>query len=197
MLTVSIQAGGRSSRMGRDKALLSLGGVPLIERVLEKVADLGDELQITSNDPDRYRYLGVPLIPDPEPGAGALLGLLTALRAATHDRVLVVGCDMPFLSRPLLERLVELAPKAEAVLPLDGGRYEPLLAVYSRACIPAIEASLAAGDHRMISFLPEITLHTVEHDTLDRLDPERLSFFNVNTPDDLQRAEELLVHYSA
>lgn len=197
MLTVSVQAGGRSSRMGRDKALLTLDGVPLIERVLQRVAELGQELLITTNDLQSYAYLGVRMVADPVPGAGALPGLLTALRAAKHDRVLVVGCDMPFLSRPLLDRLAELAPQAEAVLPRDGERYEPLVAVYSRSCIPAIEHSLAAGKRRMISFLSQVKLITIDSIELDELDPQRLSFFNVNTPEQLQRAEQLLAQHSA
>lgn len=197
MLTISVQAGGRSSRMGRDKALLSVGGVPLIERVLRQVAGLGQELLITTNDPERYAHLGLRMVPDSQPGAGALPGLLTALRAARYDRVLIVGCDMPFLSRPLLEHLAELAPQAEAVLARDGGQYEPLVAAYARSCIGAIESSLAAGEQRMISFLPQVRVITVDKAALDQLDPERLSFFNVNTPEELTRAEELLARHSA
>lgn len=178
--------------MGRDKALLALGGTPLIERIVRRVAGLGDELLITTNEPERYAYLGIRLVADRQPGAGALPGLLTALQAASHDRVLIVGCDMPFLSRPLLRRLVELAPQAEAVVPHDAGQYQPLLAAYAKSCIPAIRRSLDAGERRMISFLSEVELLKVEPSELDRLDPQRLSFFNVNTPEDLERAERLL-----
>lgn len=183
--------------MGRDKALISLGGVPLIERVLHRVQGLGSEVLITTNDQDSYAYLGVPLVADRRPGAGALPGLLTALEAASYDRVLIVGCDMPFLARPLLERLADLAPRADAVLPRDGGQYEPLLAAYSKACISTIQSALAAGERRMISFLSEVDLLTIDEGALDQLDPQRLSFFNVNTPEQLARAERLLAQQSA
>lgn len=196
MLTIAIQAGGQSSRMGRDKAMLRLNGVPLIERVLRQVVGLGDELLITTNDMDRYSYLGVRLVSDAHPGAGALHGLLTALQAARHEQVLIVGCDMPFLSRPLLLHLVNQAELALVVVPMHDGEFEPLLAIYSKACIPAIEQSIACGKRRMISFFPQIELMTVDEQTLAQLDPQGLSFFNVNTPEDLERAERLLAEQS-
>ena len=99
MATAVIQAGGRSSRMGRDKALVPLNGVPLIEYVLEGVQDLVDEVLITTNHSQGLRYLNLPLVADRHPGAGALHGLLTALEAAQHDHVLVLACDMPFVDR--------------------------------------------------------------------------------------------------
>lgn len=169
----------------------------MVERVLQLVRGIGDELLITTNDPESYAWLGVRLVGDDSPGAGALSGLQTALRAARHERVLVVGCDMPFLSQPLLRYLAERAPEAEVVIPLRDGNYEPMVAVYARSCLPAIERSLAAGERRMISFLAQVELAPVEQSTLDSLDPDGLSFFNVNTPDDLNRAEQLLAEGAA
>ena len=113
MLTVAVQAGGRSSRMGEDKALLQLDGIPLIERLLQRVSGLGDEILITTNRPQDYQYLGLRMASDPEPGAGALHGLHTALKAARGQTVLVLACDMPFVSRPLLEHMLQLAEAAD------------------------------------------------------------------------------------
>jgi len=192
MLTVAVQAGGRSSRMGEDKALLQLDGIPLIERLLQRVSGLGDEILITTNRPQDYQYLGLRMASDPEPGAGALHGLHTALKAARGQTVLVLACDMPFVSRPLLEHMLQLAEAADLVVPRRGGEYEPLHAVYSKGCLPALEAVLQQGEHRMISFFPSLNLHTVEQEEIDRLDPEGLSFFNVNTPEDLRKAERIL-----
>jgi len=192
MLTVAVQAGGRSSRMGSDKALLRLDGIPLIERLLQRVSGLGEEILITTNRPQDYQYLGLRMASDPEPGAGALHGLRTALEAARGQTVLVLACDMPFVSRPLLEHMLQLAEAADLVVPRRGGEYEPLHAVYSKGCLPALEAALQQGQRRMISFFPSLNLHTVEQEEIDRLDPEGLSFFNVNTPEDLQKAERIL-----
>lgn len=191
MLTVAIQAGGQSQRMGRDKGLVLLHGRPLVRHLLDRVADLGDEVLITTNQPADYAFLGIRLVSDEAPGAGALSGLRTALRAAHGNKVLVLACDMPFVSRPLLIRLIELAPQADVVIPRPGGEYEPMHAIYDKSCLPEIESSLAAGDRRMISFFPRVQVLTVEDDILGRLDPGRRSFFNINTPDDLEQAERM------
>lgn len=178
--------------MGQDKALLPLGGRPLIEHVLQRVEGLAGEVLVTTNRPADYAYLGVRLVSDRLPGAGALHGLLTALEAASDRQVLVVGCDMPFLSRPLLKHMLEMDPGERVVIPRRNGEFEPLHAVYPKACRGAVKSSLAAGEARMISFLPSVECLILEQDVLDRYDPEGRSFFNVNTPSDLARAERML-----
>ncbi len=192
MLTVAVQAGGYSSRMEADKALLPLAGVPLIERLLQGLNGLGDEIVITTNHPAAYAYLGLRMASDREPGAGTLHGLSTALRAARGELVLVLACDMPFVCRPLLESMLRLADSADVVIPRWNGEYEPLHAVYRRACLPAVEQALARGDRRMISFFPAVQVRIVEQAEIAEIDPQGLGFFNVNTPEDLRQAEQIL-----
>ena len=192
MITVAIQAGGRSSRMGRDKALLPLGGKPLIEHVIQRVAGLGDEVLITTNRPDDYAFLGLRMVGDRQPGAGALDGLLTALEAARGDRVLLLACDMPFVSRPLLDHMAGIDSDAEVVIPRRGEKLQPLHAIYAASCAASVREALNAGEKRMISFFPSIQTWIVEQEILDQYDPNGLSFFNVNTPDDLVQAEHTL-----
>jgi molybdopterin-guanine dinucleotide biosynthesis protein A len=193
MLTIAIQAGGQSTRMGRDKALVKLHGKPLIEHVLEQVHDLGNDLLITTNSPKKLEYLGVRLVHDRIPGAGALYGLETALLAAEGDYALLVACDAPFISRRLLEYLIDLRSLGDVIIPKKGDRYEPLQAVYNRtSCLPAVSQALQSGEKRMISFFPSIQVHTIDGRTIDRLDPAGISFFNINTPADLVEAEEIL-----
>jgi len=194
VLTIAIQAGGESRRMGRNKALLPLAGRSLIEHLLARLEGLGDEILITTNRPQDYSFLGLRLVSDLVPGIGALSGLHAALAAAHGRSVLVLACDMPFISRPLLEHLVGLAPQADVVIPLHGDKYEPLHAVYNpRNCLPALENALAAGAKRLISFFPQVKVLPVEESELSRLDPYGLSFFNINTPEDLAQAERILV----
>ena len=189
---VSIQAGGASSRMGQDKALLPLAGRPVILHVLDAVEDLAERVIVTTNRPADYQFLNLPLQQDEEPVAGALEGLRTALRGANADRTLVVACDMPFLQSSLLEHLFEQSTEADVTVPRWNDRLQPLCAVYSQACLPALERSLAAGDKRMISFHDQVKVHVVKADTVARFDPEGLSFLNLNTPEDLAAAEKRL-----
>ena len=193
MLTVALQAGGTSRRMGRDKARVLLDGRPLITHVLERAAPLGDEVIVTTNAPRAYAFLGgVRLVADEQPGAGALAGLRTALRAASHERLLVLACDLPFVCVPLIEHLLRAAPAADVVVPRWRGELEPLQAVYRRSCLAAVERALAEGRRRMIDFHADVRVHVVEEDVVARLDPQGLTFFNINTPADLQTAERLL-----
>ena len=190
MLSVVIQAGGRSSRMGQDKAFVKLAGKAIIEHVLERVSGLGSETLITTNDPKRYARLGLRTVPDSIPGAGALQGLRTALASAGHEHVLLVACDMPFIQRPLLDHILSQANKGDVIVPFPGGRHEPLLALYQReVCLHAVDQVLRAGERRMISFYPLVHVVEIDDARLDELDPARLSFFNVNSPDDVRRAE--------
>ena len=178
--------------MGSDKALLPLAGRPLIEHLLMRIDDLGDEILVTTNRPQDYEFLGVRLVSDPVPGLGVLNGLHTALDAAREKYVLVLACDLPFVSRPLLEHLVSLACQADVIVPHHEGNFEPLHAIYKKqACLPAIEAALAAGENRLISFYPMVHVLPVEGTDLSRLDPRGLSFFNVNTLGDLTQAERI------
>lgn len=193
MISVVIQAGGQSSRMGRDKALVPLAGRPMIAHVLARVTGLGDETLVTTNNPDALEFLELPLVTDEEPGAGALPGLLTALKAARGDTVLVVACDMPFVNRLLLEHLLELAPGADVVVPRWNEMYQTMQAVYARKkCLKAVQASLEQGDQRMISFYPQVKVRIVPPDEVTEYDPSGRSFFNVNTPEDLAEAERFL-----
>ena len=191
-LTVAILAGGKSSRMGTDKSFVRVLGRPLIEDVLAQLAGLGDETLIVTNRPDDYAYLDVPLYADVLPDKGALGGLYTALHAAQQARVLCVACDMPFVVRPLLDALVALAGEADVVMPRLAGEAEPFRAVYApAACLAPIRACLDAGRLRVISFFSQVRVRFVDEPELDRFDPQRLSFFNVNTPDDLAEARRL------
>jgi molybdopterin-guanine dinucleotide biosynthesis protein A len=178
--------------MGRDKALVQLGDKPLIEHVLDRVQGLGDEILITTNQPEDYAYLGLRMASDREPGAGALAGLLTALEASTGDHTLLVACDMPFLQVELLQHLVRHRSQAQVVVPRRKGHFEPLLAIYAASVLPPVSRALAKGERRMISFFPEVKIHAVGEAQLAHLDPEGLSFFNVNTPEDLRQAHEIL-----
>jgi molybdopterin-guanine dinucleotide biosynthesis protein A len=194
MLSVVIQAGGESRRMGQDKGLMLLLGQPLIARVMARVASLADEVLVTTNRPEAYRFLGVPLFEDIYPGMGALGGLYTALNAARHPLVAVVACDMPFASPDILaaarQRLLEA--EVDVVIPQSEDGYEPFHAVYRRdICLPAVKDALDAGERRLISWFPAVKVATLSAEEVTRLDPLKLAFWNLNTPEELQQAEQM------
>lgn len=194
MLTVAIQAGGLSSRMGEDKALRLFLGRPLIERVIERLRPAADEIIITTNRPAEYAFLGLPLFPDVQPGRGALGGLYTALRAAREPLVAVVACDMPFASAPMLQAAARrlIREDADVVVPETGRGLEPLHAVYRRStCLPALEAALQANLWKVTVWFPRVTARTLPAEEIKRFDPSGLAFWNINTPDEFAEAERL------
>jgi molybdopterin-guanine dinucleotide biosynthesis protein A len=194
MLTLVIEAGGESRRMGRDKALLPFMGRPLIERILSRVGSIADEVLVVANRPERYAFLGCRVIPDARPGRGALGGLHTAFAAAAHECVAVAGCDMPFVSAPLLrfQRDVLLGEPVDAAVPETEGGLEPFHAVYRRsACLPAVEAALDAGLWRATEWLGRVCARRISAEEVARYDPRGAAFLNLNTPEEYARAEAL------
>ncbi len=186
-VSAAIMAGGKSKRMGQDKAWIELDGEPLIRRVANVLAQVADEVIIVANDP-KYATLGLRVVPDRFPDGGALGGIATGLSAATHDRVLVAACDMPFLSTEVWRVLLDHRYEADVVIPKIGGEFETLHALYTKACLASMERSLAAGKLRVISFFDEVRVQAIEERELRVADPTLRSFTNVNTPEELASA---------
>lgn len=194
MLTLVIQAGGESRRMGQDKALLPFLGKPLIQRVLERVGAMADEILVTTNRPDAYGFLGLPLIPDLLPGRGALGGVYTALKSARHPLVAIVACDMPFASPALIaaERDLLQSSLADLAIANSGEGLEPFHAVYRQdTCLPAIQSALQAGKWRVDSWFDLVKVQVLRAEEIRRYDPRWLCFRNVNTPEELREAEQI------
>jgi len=192
MLTICVQAGGESRRMGQDKALMPFLGRPLIQRVVDRLSPIADEVIVTTNTPDDYRFLGLPLFPDLKPGRGALGGLYTALSSATCEIVAVVACDMPFASPKLIQAASRLLVEegADVVIPDSGGGLEPMHAVYRReTCIPAIESAIEADRWKLISWFPDVEVRILQPDEVKSHDPSGLAFWNLNTPEEFAEAE--------
>jgi len=194
MFSVVVQAGGESKRMGQDKGLLPFLGLPLIQRIVERVRPIADELLVTTNQPESYSFLEIPLFNDPLPGKGALGGLYSALSAASNPLVAVVACDMPFVSPLMLtaERAILQTTGSDAVIPDTGKGLEPFHAVYRKeTCLPAILQALENNRLRVDSWLDQIRLYTISPKVYSQYDPEGYTFFNINTPEDLQEAIRL------
>ena len=194
MLTVAIQAGGQSSRMGEDKALKPFLGRPLIQRVIERLTPIADEIIVTTNRPEDYLFLNLRLFSDLKPGRGALGGLYTAIASAAHPTVAVVACDMPFASASFIETAARLLveEKADVVIAISEEGYEPLHAVYRReTCLPAIESTIDADQWRVIAWFPKVKVRVLTKEEMKQSDPSGLAFWNVNTPEEFAKAERL------
>ena len=185
--------GGQATRLGGvNKALLEVGGKPIIERILDAVGPLVDEriaLARVGVEPLGY---GLREVPDVERNAGVLRALANGLSAASGEVCLVVACDMPFVSRPLFEHALSLLEQesADVVIPVDDFGLQPMHAVYRRApVLDAVQESIARGKHRMNSYFEAVRVRELQLDEVRRFDADLRAFINVNTPEELAAAQ--------
>lgn len=192
-VTGIILAGGRSSRLGRDKALLCFEGKPLILRLVRLLEGLCPEVLVITGEERRYMdLLDVPVVADLVKGVGPLGGLYTALAVSSHDHNLVLACDMPLLKPHLLTLLfarIELAPWAEAIVPEVRGELEPFPGVYRRNSLRKLARLLKAGRFRVQGLLELLACATIPEEEIRAIDPGLRSFTNLNRPEELEELE--------
>ena len=186
-----ILAGGRSSRMGADKAFLKVGGGILIEGIIRKLSQLSQEIIIVSDSPLRYERFKAKLVEDIYPGRGALGGIYSGLKEAESFHSLVVACDMPFLNLSLLGYMLTLRAGYDVVLPRLGEYREALHTIYSQRCLFPLKKHLEEGRLKILDFLPQVRVRYVEEEEIALHDPQHLSFFNINTLADLELAHKI------
>ena len=185
-----ILGGGRSSRIGRDKGQLKLDGRSLFEIVSAELKTLFDRIIVVTNAPELFRdFRDFQIVTDEVPYQGPLGGILAGLSASPKEYNLVVAYDMPFLNPQLIELLFAEAASADVVIPRSEEGIEPLFAVYSKKCIPSIRRNLEDGKKRVISFFDDVQVKYIAKETVQEIDPGYLSFFNVNTVEDWERAK--------
>ena len=189
MSTAAILAGGRARRFGgRPKPLLPLGNRRIVDRLLEALRGLVDQVFIVANDRETYAGLGVPVHPDILTDAGPLGGLHAALRRSRSSRTLVVAGDMPFLSAAFLDHLLHAGHAVDVAIPRTNDGYQPLCACYRASCAPLIERRIGAGTLRLSAAVEAMRRHEIGADAVAPFDPDGTLFFNVNTPADHARA---------
>jgi len=191
-VTGVIQAGGKSTRMGGEpKALLELGGRRIVERVLDAIAPVVDDVLIVTNTPELYGFLGLPMVADVYPDHGSLGGIFTGLRAARGEAAFTVACDMPFLHPAVARLVVERAGEGDVVIPRVGAQLETLHALYAKACLPSIETRLKAGRLKIVGFFEDVRVVEIDEAEVARHRAPDVVFMNVNTPEELARARVL------
>jgi len=187
-VTAAILAGGASSRMGTNKALLLVDGVPIITRTYQILARLFREVIIVTNMPEEYAFIPCRKVPDIHPGYGSIAGLQSALAHSTFSRTFVTACDMPYLNPGLIRLLCTVDETADAVVPLNSeGLREPLHAVYARSSLPAIDTAIAANDRSILHILDHVQTRLVGQDETGNTAGDSTAFMNVNTMDEYER----------
>jgi molybdopterin-guanine dinucleotide biosynthesis protein A len=191
-VTGVILAGGKSRRMGRNKAFLPFGQGVLIERVIEVVQEVTPEVILITNTPEQYQRFGLPMFSDVIADAGSLGGIYTGLVTAQTLYSLCLACDMPFVKPSFLRFLCDAAAEADVVIPRNAEDFQPLCAVYSQVCREPIRHQIEAGRLKITGFFDEMRVRVIEGELLARYDPHDLMFFNANTPEEYEQARRLL-----
>jgi len=185
-----ITAGGRSSRMGVDKAWLELAGRAMIEHVIAALAPVSTHLAIIANSPD-YERLGFPVFSDSNQGIGPLEAVRTALSNTFTDRVMLVGCDMPFVTTDLFKLLLNIEGAHYATVPIGvNGKLEPLCAVYRAEALSAVTELITQGERKMSRLFDRVPTRFVPFEELRLLRGSEVFFKNINTPEDYKWVSE-------
>lgn len=188
-----VLAGGQNRRFsGTNKAFIRVGGKRILDRVYDILETLFDEIILVTNDPVQYLEWDLTIVTDIFPIRSSLTGIYTGLFYASTPYAFFTACDTPFLKKELVETIVDgIESNIDIVIPETSKGPEPLCSVYSKQCIKPIERQLIKQDLKIQRFFKNLRVKRIPEQLLCRTDPELLSFFNINTPDDLDRAEFL------
>ena len=194
-MTAIVLAGGKSLRLGRNKAVEQFGDRSLIQRVIDTVSQIDDDIIVAAASREQLPRLEphIQVVLDCcNPGSAALVGLYTGLKEASSFRSLVVACDMPYLNIDLLRYIISVSEGFDAAIPRIKNFIEPLHAVYSKNCLELIRAQIESGNLQIFPLVKKVNVRFIEKDELDRFDPQHLSFLNVNYENDLKKARALI-----
>lgn len=187
-----ILSGGKSSRMGKNKALLPFNDKTNIERIRDELQSLFDDIILVTNDPESYEFLNLKSVSDEFPGKGPLAGIHAGLMASDYEENIVVACDMPFVSAELASTLVQGLKHYDAIIPVIGGKRHPLFAAYQKRIVPEIEACLKEDRLRVIHLLDKLNVRYLEETELQAYSDGSLEeiFFNMNVPEEYEEAKQ-------
>jgi len=192
MAGLIILAGGKSSRMGRNKALLSFGTKTGIERIVDELRPISSHPIVVTNEPHLFQHLGVRIVQDNYPGMGPLAGLEAGLSATDEEWNVLVACDMPFVSRMLAEELMKRTAEWDCVVPKLDGRVHPLFALYNKSILPVVQEKLEGNTLKMMAVLESCHTLYVKEEDLNKVDNLEDALFNMNVPSDYETASTKL-----
>jgi molybdopterin-guanine dinucleotide biosynthesis protein A len=190
-MTGIILSGGKSSRMGANKAFLHVGGERLIDRTVRIFKEIFPEVILVTNSPLDYLDQDCTIATDIIKGKGPLGGIYTGLFHASHERIFMAACDMPFLNRAFIKYMMDHCADFDIVVPELPDGLQPLHAIYSRRCLPAIKRLIDKDQLKITGFYKGLKKLTIPEDVTKRFDPKGMMFINVNTEEDLERISSL------
>lgn len=194
LITGAILVGGRSRRLGRDKATFPLAGRPLARWLTDALSPLVHKCWLVSNQPLKHLELGLPLLIDVLPGRGALGGLLSVMLLTNGSHVFLSACDTPFVQPALLKAmLAQVRRGVDAVVCRSSKGLEPLPGLFSCRLLPIIQTQIHSGDLRLRTLLNSCRTKILPPEEVRRADPHELSFININTAADAARAAEMAI----
>lgn len=186
-----ILAGGRNSRMKREKAFLAVADRPMIETIIASAKGYVSEIIVVTNRPEAYEYLDVIVTTDIIPRQGPLSGIHAGLLKTSASCGFVVACDMPFISMDLARKMWQQLDAYDVVVPSMGGGLQPLHAIYSKNCAPVIERHLLKNVKKVVDVYQDLKVKVIEEEQLTQWGVDARVFFNVNTPDELNIAKSV------
>ena len=186
-----VLSGGKSSRMGKNKAFIQIGGVPMIQRIYDLLKILFSEIIIVTNEIELFGNFEAKIHRDLIPNHGSLGGLYTGIFYSSFQHAFCVACDMPFLKASVIRYLIEKMQDYDVVVPRTEDGLQPLHAIYSKNCLRPIRKIMEQKQSKIIDFYPMVRVNIVEEKEFRSLDPARESFLNVNTPEDLGFMKQL------
>ena len=186
-----ILAGGENRRMGSDKSLLPLNGARLIDHIYSKMSEIFEEVIIATNSGDLYKDIPCNKVSDVYDGMGPLAGIHSGLKHASNDRIFVVACDMPFISREVIRNICSHIGSGDVLLPLTHQGHEPLHALYEKSCLPAIEKVVDMGEKRISSIFDIVKVNEISFQDISNESSDEKSFLNINSPEDYFRLRDI------
>lgn len=194
-ISALILAGGKGSRIGREKAMLELAGRPLVEHAIKSAANVFEKVYLSG--PPELESMGLPVVPDRHQGVGPLAGILSGLEAVTTPWLFALPCDSPFIPEAFFRGMAALISDHEVVVPMNQGFYEPTHALYSKVLVPLMEKLIDSGERKIKLLYAAARVREAGDELIRQWDPDGMAFFNINTAEDLARAEEYIRPVSA
>jgi molybdopterin-guanine dinucleotide biosynthesis protein A len=189
-MSAIILSGGKSLRMGENKAFIKIDGIPLIERVHSVLSNIFEEVLIISTEKRLFSHLDARLHADLMPNRGVLGGLYTGLFFSSYPYSFCVACDMPYLKKPVIQLLVGKINDEDVIVPKTRDGLQPLHGIYSKSCLSPIKSALDREQFKILDFYPLVKVKVIDESEFLALDPGRESFINVNTPEELLSLNE-------